>query len=286
MPGFEVDVATVVANETTGPSAGKIRRLVGQHEIPIVNTGSAQVTNPVQRMIQDRYFDLNTWDMQIFRGNHEDPDSATGMAACSGVNTNVAALDATNKGWLLQTSAADNDNSVLHPHATGNKMGVAAYWNSTLSPFCAASVLCGPADAQQLVEAEYAVGLDIMETWATKDCAASGETDAARWQVTNGAAGGVATNWKCEQSTASGTDVITDSGNLSQRATFVELAVFVSAARVPYFYYNGKLIKTGTALDDDTIMCPTIGVQVNNVTADDAKGMTVRWAAWGQKYSA
>lgn len=254
----------------------------------LVGPGTSQrlTASLIPAILFERYFDLATWDTQIFKGGEADPDSSVTMVNCSGVGTEVAALDATNKGWLLQTSAADNDNSFLHPHETGNKMGVAAYFNSNLQPYCLAQVLCGPADAQQLVEAEYVVGLDVMDTYTTKDASASGEADAARWQVTNGAAAGVATNWKTETSTGAGVDTIFDSGRLSQRATFVELAVFVSKARKPYYFYDGKLIRIGPSLDANIVMAPSIGVQVNNAGADDAKGMVVRYAAWGQRYAA
>ncbi len=256
------------------------------NRLGIVSVGAQQrlASGFIPGLLQRRMVDFETWHVAHFRGVVQSEFDV------SGVGTETFAVEGTGEGGIhMITTDADNDNAFLHPHATQTAKGVTGFWSTNNEPFCIARVLVGPVDAQQLTEIEAVVGLDIIDTYTGKDASASGETDAARWQVTNAAA---AANWFTEVSTASGTDVQVDSGVVSQRASYVTLGVFLDSDRKAHFYSDlqGKgLIKFGSTsgeLDVDTVMCPSIGVQVNNAGADDVKGMVVAWAFWGQRVAA
>jgi len=117
-----------------------------------------------------------------------------------------------------------------------------------------------------------------MVTIATSDASASGEPNAFRWQLTVGAAlGGT---WKAETSVG-GTDEQWDSGVAGQRATHVDLAVIMSKARRPYYFFGGNLLHIGPTVTAADVVLPKIVVQA---ATTDAKSMGIQWMAWGQRH--
>ena len=226
----------------------------------------------------ERRMDPANWYTALVQFDEEDLDTAASSdpvdltEAGAGTMTFVApAIGAT-----LTTGATENNKSHLHPGAIG-KAGLAEFWLADNQPFIWTKLAVAP--ALLITNVDVTVGLADTNPGTAAAVATSGEVDAARFILESGAS---AANWFTETSVG-GLDVRRDTGILSVANTMIELAVVVSKARKPYYFFNGNLIKIGPSLTAAQQMSPFVQV---NAGEGVTKDIEVQFVAWGQRYVA
>lgn len=152
-------------------------------------------------------------------------------------------------GIKLETDGGGTDSVIILPHLDANQSA----WTQ---------VTWGT-DKETIWEADIATGSSIANAvtiWAglklTNTSTTATDNDQVFFRYTAATASG---QWQCIYSIG-GTDTATASGVTVAASTRYHLKIVIDDARVPYFFINGVLVVTGTALTDTTDLIPYIGI--------------------------
>lgn len=152
-------------------------------------------------------------------------------------------------GIKIETDGGGSDSVIILPHLDTNQSA----WTQ---------VTWGT-DKETIWEADIATGSSIANAvtiWAglklTNTATTATDNDQAFFRYTAATASG---QWQCIYSIG-GTDTATASGVTVAASTRYHLKIVIDDARVPYFFINGVLVVTGTALTDTTDLIPYIGI--------------------------
>jgi hypothetical protein len=240
----------------------------------------------IASIVQQRYFDPE-WMVQIWDPTQGEPDAANSNLSDTQNGAGTAVFDATNNALRVTTAGGGNDDAWVHPGITANYslLGDPAsdtIWDTSMQPFMVCTWLPGAGAAGDLFDVNYFCGLVEQEPDAANAAFAIGDYDDAAWFFCVVGNTPATNNWDIAQSVG-GVDFVKDSGQLLSRAAFIQMAVFISKARKPYYYINGNLVHVGTSLSASTLLSPVCGV---TETAADAKIFDVRYFAYGQRFAA
>lgn len=170
-------------------------------------------------------------------------------------------------GIKLASSAASAREGIITPHTnTTQTAWAAAKWNTNDEISFDAVIELDDAITTNAVIA----GFKKTNTFTTIT-----DTDQTFFRYENGVNSG---NWQCIDSN-NGTDNAMDSGVLAVASTLYHLRIVVDGNRIPRYYINGVLVKTGNALKADVDLKPFLGVKGN------AQYIFIRGVACGKSFN-
>lgn len=172
-------------------------------------------------------------------------------------------------GCKITTAGADLDQAILCPHLDTKQTGWSALlWSSNLRPHWHCNLKTGTTITSCVIWA----GLKKTNTPVVAT-----DLDQCFFRYENGVNSG---KWQCVYS-INDVDVAADSGVTVVLSSVYRLSIIIDSARVPRFYINGRLVKTGTALTTAITQIPYAAVQAST-GASAAKSITVRALAMSQ----
>jgi len=186
------------------------------------------------------------------------------------LGTNASADDVTYNsegGLKLQTDGADGDEIILLPHLnTSQSPWTGVTWGSDKEVIWEAHITTGSDITNEIIWA--GLKLTNVEPTAT-------DADQAFFRYENAVNIG---KWEAIFSIG-GTDTVTATSVTVAADTEYHFKIVIDFSRIPKFYINGVLEKTGTALTDTKDFIPYIGV------ANDGTGAAKDITVYGQSIS-
>jgi len=225
----------------------ELKWVAGQRGKPGINADILDATEAT-RMVTDPDFEI--------LGTHATSDDVTFNAE---------------GGITLATDGADGDGVFLLPHLDANQSAWSQVtWGSDQETEWECVIKTGAAITTSIVWA----GLKLTNT----DVVIT-DADQAFFRYEDGVNTG---KWQAVYSIA-GTDVAADSGVTVAVSTVYHLKITIDSTRVPRFYINGALVKTGTALTTAKDFIPYICIEEDG--ASSSRTLGVRGQAISRKFA-
>jgi hypothetical protein len=200
------------------------------------------------------------------------------LFAVEGTNQDDAGIEFLEGGGIrIETVGADADQGILvtKPTIDTNNLQsslTACNWDTANELLFYANILTGP-DAADITNVILWAGWKLTNTPTTAT-----DADQAFFRFAPAVNSG---RWQAITS-VSNSDDAHDSGVTVANATQYELLIILDSNRVPYFYINGTLVETGSAMTALATMEAFVGVQSDG--AAEAKEIDIRNVMLSQLY--